>query len=105
MRPRSAATARAATARSTYAGSGARAGLAGAALDLGTVEAHAKGSEDGVSVDLGNHGGDVAIAGVFRITPQAYALDARLTPATTLAPALALLVRSLGTPAPDGASA
>jgi hypothetical protein len=80
----------------------ARAGLAGTAMDLGTVEAHARGTEGGVTVDLGNHGGDVAITGVFRITPQAYALDATLTPATTLAPALALLVRSLGTPAPDG---
>ena len=80
----------------------ARAGLAGAAMDLGTVEAHARGTQDGVTVDLGNQGGDVAIAGVFRITPQAYALDATLTPAATLAPPLALLVRSLGTPAPNG---
>jgi len=39
----------------------------------------------------------------MRVTPQAYALDATLTPASTLAPAVALLVRSLGTPADNGA--
>jgi hypothetical protein len=80
----------------------ARAALAGATLDLGTVEAHAKPTQDGLAVNLGNHGGDLAIAGVMRVTPQTYALDATLTPASTLAPAVALLVRSLGAPASDG---
>jgi len=81
----------------------ARAALVGATLDLGSVEAHAKPTRDGLDVDIGNHGGDLAIAGVMRVTPQAYALDATLTPASTLAPAVALLVRSLGTPADNGA--
>jgi len=80
----------------------ARAGLAGVALDLGVVEAHAKAADGGVSVEIGNRGGELGIAGVFRILQQSYTLDATLTPATSLPPPLAMIVRSLGQAAPDG---
>ena len=81
----------------------ARATLAGVAIDLGAFDAHAQGGSDGVDVDLANRDGEVGVTGKFRITRQAYALDVMLTPARTLPAALAMIVRSLGTPAADGA--
>lgn len=80
----------------------ARVGLAGVAVDLGTVEANAHPSAGGMTVSLRNSGGDVALSGEARTEGDALVLDATLTPAPTLpAPALALL-RALGPATGDG---
>jgi len=81
----------------------ARISLGGLALALGVVEATARPGDRGVTrVALRNRGGDVAIDGEMTVQDDGVRLDARLAPAPSLAPPLALIVRSLGTVEPDG---
>jgi hypothetical protein len=82
---------------------GARALMAGATLDLGTVAAHARPAEDGISIVLSNRGGDLALAGTLDVRSGALSLDATLTPSAALSPPMALLLRSLGPATPAGA--
>ncbi len=81
----------------------ARLTVLGVTLDLGSVDAQARPAGDATRVALSNQGGEVAISGEVRVRDDGLQLDALLTPAASLPPALALLIRSLGAPAPDGA--
>jgi general secretion pathway protein N len=81
----------------------ARVSFGGLAVSLGTVDATARPADGAVTrVALRNRGGDVAIDGEAIVQDDGVRLDARLTPAPTLAAPLAMIVRSLGTVEPDG---
>jgi hypothetical protein len=80
----------------------ARIDLAGLALDLGTLDAHARPSGTTWSVPFASHGGDLGVTGEFRADGPALSLSARLTPAAGLAPALAVMLQTLGAPGQDG---
>jgi len=80
----------------------ARVTFAGMALALGTLQAEARPADGATRVKLRNRGGDVALDGELRVQDDAVQLDLHLTPAATLAPPLALLVRSLGAVEADG---
>ena len=80
----------------------ARVTLGGLALALGTVDAQARAVDGATRVALRNRGGDVAVDGEVLLQDDGLRVDARLMPAASLAPPLALLVRSLGTVEGDG---
>jgi hypothetical protein len=91
-------------ARGTFTAQWDRAQLAvgGLVLDLGAVEARGEPAGNGMRVHLAGHGGDATLDGTARLDRGVVALDATLTPAATLSPALAALLRALGPPAPGG---
>lgn len=80
----------------------ARVSVGGVALDLGTVDARGTPAADGIDVQLAGRDGEVTLDGRARVTSSAVAVDATLTPGPGVAPAVALLLRGLGTPTPRG---
>jgi len=81
-----------------------RAGLsiAGFGASLGTVEAHGRPGDGGTVVALQGQGGDIALRGTATWRDGGGSLEATLTPAATLPPAIATALRTLGRSDPDG---
>ena len=80
----------------------ARIGLAGFGASLGTVAAHARPAPGGTDIALESQGGDVLLRGTATWRDGRAAVDATLTPAATLPPAMATALRALGRAEPDG---
>jgi hypothetical protein len=80
----------------------ARLSLAGFGASLGTVEAHARPGDGGTVVALQGRGGDILLNGTATWREGRATVDATLTPAATLPPAMAAALRALGRAEPDG---
>ena len=80
----------------------ARVRLAGFGASLGTVDAHGRPDSGGTAVALQSQGGDILLRGTATWREGRAGVDATLTPAATLSPALLAAVRALGRTEPDG---
>ncbi|HSV20968.1 MAG TPA: type II secretion system protein N [Casimicrobiaceae bacterium] len=81
---------------------GARASLAGLALNLGRVEAHGRPADDAIAIALSGSGGDVALRGTATWRAGRVGGDVTLMPSPGAPPAVAVALRALGRSEPDG---